>query len=216
MSNPFPSLDKADEDGLLAIGGNLSTELLLIAYTQGIFPWPFSERQPIAWFSPDPRGVIESDKIHIPKSFKRFLNQHPYKVSFNTRFNEVIEQCSKIPRVGQESTWITKEMIAAYKKLFQDGFAYSVEITDDDKLVGGLYGVCIGEFFSGESMFHLKSNTSKLALYSILRKLQQNKIKFLDTQMVTPVTEMFGAHEISRDEFVNQLKNYDLNRKIHL
>ena len=214
--NPFPPIETADENGLLAIGGKLSTPLLLTAYMNGIFPWPVSEDQPIAWFSPDPRGIIETTNIHIPKSFKRFLNQHQYQVTFNTRFDEVIIECAKAKRPGQFGTWITPEMIESYKMMFRDGYAYSVEVIQENELVGGLYGVCIGEFFSGESMFYKKPQASKLALYSILKKLQNHGVHLLDTQMITPVTEMFGAKNLPREDFVNRLSKIDFKRSAFL
>ena len=216
IENPFPPIETADENGLLAIGGRLSTPLLLTAYQNGIFPWPVAEDQPLAWFSPDPRGVIETNKIHLPKSFKRFLNQHSFQVSFNQKFDEVIDQCAKAKRPGQYGTWITADMIGAYKKLFRDGYAYSVEVLNKHELVGGLYGVCIGEFFSGESMFYREPQASKLALYSILMKLQERGIPLLDTQMVTPVTETFGATEIARHDFLSRLKTLNFSNRDHL
>jgi leucyl/phenylalanyl-tRNA--protein transferase len=202
----FPPLETADEHGLLALGGDLELESLLLAYSQGIFPWPISDEYPLAWFSPDPRGILAFDKLHLSKSFKKFLKNNPYEVRFNTNFEEVIINCSKTPRADNAGTWITDDIIKAYINLHKEGYAYSVETYLDEELVGGVYGVCINRFYSGESMFHKADNASKVALVSLLYKLKQQDIGWLDTQMVTPVVESLGGLEIPRETYLKMLK----------
>ncbi len=202
----FPPIEEADEHGLLAVGGDLEMESLLLAYTQGIFPWPISEEYPLAWFSPDPRGILAFDKLHLSKSFRKFLKKNPYEIRFNTNFEAVIMNCSRVKRNDQSSTWITQEIIDAYIELFKHGFAYSCETYLDDRLVGGVYGVCINRFYSGESMFHLEDNASKVALVSLMYMLKQRDILWLDTQMVTPVVQSLGGVEIPRETYIKMLK----------
>ena len=205
----FPPVDSADEHGLLALGGDLEIPSLMLAYSQGIFPWPISEEYPLAWFSPDPRGVILMDNFKIPQSFKKILKNNPFTVTFNKDFPAVIESCSETKnRSGVQGTWITQEIIDAYLKLHQVGHAYSVEAWNQDgELVGGLYGVNIGSFVSGESMFYRESNASKTVLYFLMHHLQDHKINWLDTQMVTPVVESFGGSEISRPHYLDLLQD---------
>jgi leucyl/phenylalanyl-tRNA--protein transferase len=201
----FPPVTDADENGLIGIGGDFSLVNLLSAYSQGIFPWPISQEYPTAWFSPDPRGVLFTRDLKIPRSLKRFMNKKPYDIRFNTNFTDVIRYCSKVPRSDNTGTWITQELIDAYQNLFDNGYAYSVEVYDNGTLVGGLYGVCIGGFVSGESMFYLKDNASKVALVMLIEKLKKSEISFLDTQMVTPITMSLGAKEIARESFIKIL-----------
>lgn len=208
----FPPVELADESGLLAMGGDLEVESLVLAYSQGIFPWPVQENLPITWFSPDPRGVVYLDNVHISKSLKRFMKKNPYEVKFNTNFHEVIRECSKVPRKDQDSTWITNQIIQSYENLFQHRLAYSVEAYEDNQLAGGVYGVSIGEIFSGESMFHKKDNASKVCLLALFEKLQKRNITFLDTQMVTPVVQGLGGKEIPREEFLKVIKKANLNK----
>lgn len=202
----FPPVEEADEHGLLALGGDLELESLLLAYTQGIFPWPISDEYPLAWFSPDPRGILAFDKLHLSKSFRKFLKKNPYEIRFNTNFEAVIMNCARVKRSDQSSTWITQDIINAYIEMFKHGFAYSCETYLDNKLVGGVYGVCINRFYSGESMFHLEDNASKVALVSLMYMLQQRDIKWLDTQMVTPVVQSLGGVEIPRETYIKMLK----------
>lgn len=202
----FPPVEEADEHGLLALGGDLELESLLLAYTQGIFPWPISDEYPLAWFSPDPRGILAFDKLHLSKSFRKFLKKNPYEIRFNTNFEAVIMNCARVKRSDQSSTWITQDIINAYVEMFKHGFAYSCETYLDNKLVGGVYGVCINRFYSGESMFHLEDNASKVALVSLMYMLQQRDIKWLDTQMVTPVVQSLGGVEIPRETYIKMLK----------
>jgi leucyl/phenylalanyl-tRNA--protein transferase len=205
----FPPVEEATEDGLVAIGGDLEIDTLIAAYTRGIFPWPISLDFPLAWFSPNPRGVLDFKEVHVSKSFEKFLKRNTYTVKFNTSFKEVIKGCAIAPRRGQSSTWITPEIIQGYEKLFEHEKAYCVEVWDDRKLVAGLYGVIMGDFCSGESMFTKLPNASKLALYSLITHLESKGIKWLDTQMVTPVVEQFGGKYIPRDKFLHRLESTD-------
>ena len=209
----FPSVESADEDGLLAIGGDLEIDTLITAYQHGIFPWPVSLDLPLAWFSPNPRGILFAEKIHVSKSFSKFIKKNTFKVTFNQAFSEVIKLCAISSRKNQSSTWITSDIINGYEKLFKAELAYSVEVWNDDTLVAGLYGVCMGNFVSGESMFTKEDNASKLALYSLMIRLKEKKITWLDTQMVTSVVEGFGGMYISRPEFLQMISKKDWTRK---
>jgi leucyl/phenylalanyl-tRNA--protein transferase len=211
----FPPIEEATEDGLVAVGGDLETDTLVTAYRLGIFPWPVSVELPLAWFSPDPRGVLFLDELHVPRSFEKFLKKNEFKVTFNQKMKEVILECARIPRKNQPGTWITPEIVKGYEKLFNEDLAYSVEVWKEDELVGGLYGVVMGEFISGESMFMKEDNASKVALYSLLVHLKARGIRFLDTQMVTPVVEAFGGKYIERAEFLDHIKelNWDKPKK---
>lgn len=209
----FPPVEDATEDGLVAIGGDLEVDTLITAYQSGIFPWPVSIDLPLAWFSPDPRGILELEELHLSKSFLKFLKKNPYQVSFNQAFDEVINQCARTQRKNQPSTWITPDIISGYEKLFKNELAYSVEVWRDKELVGGLYGVSMGNFISGESMFTKEDNASKYALYALLMRLKDKGIPFLDTQMVTSVVEGFGGKYISREEFLERIKDKDWSLK---
>lgn len=202
----FPPVDQADEHGLLALGGDLELESLLLAYSRGIFPWPISDEYPLAWFSPNPRGIIAFDKLHISKSLKKFLRKNPYEIRFNTNFEAVIMNCAKVPRADNNGTWITEDIINGYINLHKNGYAYSVETYLEDVLVGGIYGVCINRFYSGESMFHTADNASKVALVALLYQLKQKNIGWLDTQMVTPVIESLGGLAIQREIYLKMLE----------
>lgn len=203
----FPPIEMADEHGLLALGGDLEVESLLLAYSQGIFPWPISKEYPLAWFSPDPRGILAFEKLHLSKSLRKFLKKNPYEIKFNTNFEAVIMNCSLVPRADNQGTWITQDLINGYIELFKQGYAYSVETYLDGNLVGGVYGVCINRFYSGESMFHTADNASKVALISLLYQLNQQGIGWIDTQMVTPVVESLGGVEIPRETYLKMLAN---------
>lgn len=204
----FPPVDSADPDGIVAIGGDFEIDMLMSAYSQGIFPWPVSREYPKVWFSPDPRGIIELSEFHLPRSFKKFLKSTNFKITFNQDFERVIELCASIKRKDQPRSWITDELKEAYINLFHNKLAYSVEVWNPQGLlVGGLYGVVMGEFISGESMFMIEENASKFALYSLCNHLIQKNISFLDTQMITNVVELFGGKYIPREDFINRIKN---------
>ncbi len=195
----FPNVSKATKDGLLAIGGDLSVERLLHAYKQGIFPW-FEAEEPILWWSPNPRFVLFPEKLKVSKSMKQVLRNCNYTVTINKAFKEVITECSKIKRDGQASTWITNSMIEAYVNLHELGYAKSVEVWRDNKLVAGLYGVDLGnQVFCGESMFTKESNASKAGFITFI---QNTNYKLIDCQVYTKHLESLGAEEISRDLFL--------------
>lgn len=202
----FPSVSKASEDGFLAIGGDLSPERLVLAYKNGIFPW-FEEGDPILWWSPNPRMVLFFEDLVVSKSMRNILNRDIFKVTFNHDFRGVISNCQKIKRDGQHGTWITNDMIDAYCKLNELGIAKSVEVWQDDELVGGLYGVDLANIFCGESMFSKVPNASKVAFIHWSRHLEANNYKLLDCQIYNPHLESLGCLEISRDEFIKILKS---------
>jgi len=199
----FPPISYADEHGLLAVGGDLSPETLLTAYKQGIFPWPFPDGE-LAWFSPPERGIIPIPITKLGKTLKKHVKKNPYRFSFNKAFSEVVDSCQLEHR--KDGIWLFQPLCDAYKELFKLGYAHSVEVWREERLVGGIFGVTIGNYFSGESMFHTEDNTSKLALYYLLEILNERKIPFLDCQVVTPTTESFGATLIRRDVFLGQVK----------
>jgi leucyl/phenylalanyl-tRNA--protein transferase len=214
----FPPIEQADEHGLLAIGGDLEISSLLLAYTEGIFPWPINEEYPIAWFSPDPRGVLFFEDLYISRSTHKILKKNQFEIRFNTSFEQVIRACAESKnRKDQPGTWITDEIIHAYMDLHRAGYAYCVEAFKDDHLVGGIYGVCIGDFFSGESMFYLEDNASKVALIHLCHFLKEKGILWLDTQMVTPVVKALGGKEIPREQFLGLLSELkSKNRLLNL
>ncbi len=200
----FPDPTLADPEGLLAVGGDLSPERLLLAYSMGIFPW-YSDDQPILWWSPDPRLVVAPADVHISKSLKRTIKSDKFRVAFDTRFEDVINHCSEMKRADQAGTWITEEMIEAYCLLHLKGFAHSVETFFDGQLVGGLYGVSLGRAFFGESMFSTESDASKIALAVLAEKLAGWNFDFIDCQVTTDHLVRMGAGEISRDSFLERL-----------
>lgn len=199
----FPPVEGA-EDGIVAIGGDLSPERLLLAYKKGIFPW-YSEEEPIIWHSPENRFVLMPDELHISKSMRRVLNSDGFNVTFDMDFPFVINQCADIDRKEQDGTWITKEMIKAYTELYYLGYAHSVEVWQEDKIVGGVYGVSIGKCFFAESMFHTASNASKLALIKLVEFLKKYNFLFLDAQVFTEHVATLGAQEIPRNKFMRLL-----------
>lgn len=205
----FPDPNFADESGLLAIGGDLSPERLLLAYSTGIFPW-YSEDDPIMWWSPDPRMVLIPGRMKVSKSLKQSLNKKTFEVRFDTRFESVITSCSKAPRSDQDGTWITDEMKQAYLELHKSGFAHSVETYYNNELVGGLYGISLGKAFFGESMFFRKRDASKIALFSLVQKLKEWEFHFIDAQIETEHLKSLGAKLVPRKEFLISL-NLALN-----
>ena len=202
----FPPPDYADASGLIAVGGDLSCDRLLEAYRVGIFPW-YSEDQPILWWSPDPRLVLHLDNFKIARSLRKSLKKGLFKVTFDRVFEDVIAACATAPREGQQGTWITKEMQDAYVKLHGLGYAHSVETWFEGKLVGGLYGVSLGKAFFGESMFHHKTDASKVALVTLVERLKAWGFRFIDAQMTTEHLLSLGATELSRRIFLNQLRS---------
>ena len=213
MSADFPPVHLANSEGLLAIGGEANAQTLTQAYLKGIFPWPVSEDFPLTWFAPDPRGVLELDNFRLPRSLKKFLNKKTYSIKFNRDFQEIIQRCAKIKRKHEEGTWINQEIIDGYIQMFSEQKAYCVGAYDEkEELVGGLYGVCLGEIISGESMFYQQPNASKAALAALVSKLQSKGIPFLDTQMVTPVIASMGGEEVARKEFMKMLGHLNSTR----
>ena len=202
----FPPPDYADPSGLIAVGGDLSHERLLEAYRVGIFPW-YSEDQPILWWSPDPRFVLELNEFKPSRSLRRTLRRNIFQVTFDRYFEEVITACSAVPREGQSGTWITTEMRDAYINLHGLGYAHSVEAWQANKLVGGLYGVSLGKAFFGESMFHYKTDASKVALAVLVEKLKNWGFHFIDSQMATDHMQRLGAKEMSRRIFLKKLQS---------
>lgn len=202
----FPPVSEADEEGILAIGGDLSAERLQLAYKSGIFPW-FNEGEPILWWSPDPRMVLFLDELIVSKSMRNILNRNQFKVTFNQNFKDVISNCQKIKRDGQSGTWISNGMIDAYCNLHEIGVAKSVEVWQDEVLVGGLYGIDLGHVFCGESMFSKVSNASKVAFIALVEYLKRGNYKLLDCQVYNPHLESLGCREIDREEFISILKS---------
>ena len=200
----FPPVNQADEDGILAVGGDLSPERLMLAYRNGIFPW-FDDDDPILWWSPNSRMVLFPDELVISKSMRNILNRDIFEVTFNTSFKEVILSCKKIKRNGQHGTWITDEMLEAYCKLHEMGFAKSVEVWQNGKLVGGLYGVDLSHVFCGESMFSNVANASKVAFIALVKMMKSQNYKLLDCQVYNEHLSSLGASEITREEFMSKL-----------
>lgn len=201
----FPPVSEADEDGLVAIGGDLSPERLMLAYRSGIFPW-FNEDEPIMWYSPNPRFVLFSEKLYVSRSTRSFMKKGEYRVTFNENFEGVIDSCKKTPREGQDGTWITDEMRDAYLKMYELGYAKSIEVWRGDELVGGIYGIDLGDVFCGESMFSTASNASKVALIAFIQKFQQEEGLLFACQAHTDHMESMGAEMIPREEFLTYLK----------
>lgn len=205
-SMAFPAPDQAltEPEGLLAAGGDLSPERLIRAYSQGIFPW-YQDGQPILWWSPNPRTVLRPAQLHMSRSMQKFMRKVHLEITLDQSFPEVIKACSE-PRDYTDSTWITEEMQLAYCRLHRLGLAHSVEVWEDGKLVGGLYGVALGRVFFGESMFSRRSNASKVAFIFLVRQLQQWGYALIDCQMPTEHLFSLGAESLDRDEFIRQLQ----------
>ncbi len=204
----FPPVESALEDpnGLLAVGGDLSVSRLVNAYSLGIFPW-YESNQPLLWWSPDPRAVLRCENLHVSRSLKRTMRKFNYSLSVDRAFAEVIDQCAQA-RADGEGTWITAAMQQAYVSLHDAGYAHSFEVWDGERLVGGIYGVAVGQTFSGESMFHLERDTSKIAFVVCCRYLASLGWPLLDCQLMNPHLATLGVEEISRAEFKQQLPGY--------
>lgn len=202
----FPPLSDAlkEPNGLVAIGADLTLPRLLSAYKQGIFPW-FSEGEPTLWWSPDPRMVLYPSQLKISKSLRKTLQKSKFDIRFNTAFRDVISACSASLRNNQDGTWISGDIINAYCLMHEAGYAISAEAWEEDKLVGGCYGVKIGDMFYGESMFHKVANASKVAFVNLVQKLKAEGVGLIDCQMHTKHLASLGATEISRDDFIRQL-----------
>lgn len=200
----FPPPTAAEECGLLAVGGDLSPERLLFAYSMGIFPW-YNEGEPILWWSPDPRCVLFPSEIHLSRSLRKTLRSERYRLTLNLAFDRVMQGC-RSRRKNMEGTWITPEMLVAYHRLFLYGFAHSVECWEGDELVGGLYGLCLGRCFFGESMFSLRPDASKAALAVLVHTLSAAGFELVDCQQTTSHLLSLGAREIARDEFLGLLE----------
>ena len=199
----FPNVQEADEEGMLAVGGDLSVKRLLLAYQSGIFPW-FNEDEVILWWSPDPRFVLFPNELKVSKSMKQFLRNCDFEITINKDFKSVIIECAKAKRDGQAGTWITNNMIDAYCKLHEQGVAKSIEVWRNNELVGGFYGVDLNNgVFCGESMFAKESNASKAAFITFI---QNTDYKLIDCQVYTNHLASLGAKDISRDEFMEYLK----------
>lgn len=200
----FPDPRRATPEGIVAVGGNLRPETLMSAYRQGIFPWPI-EGYPLPWFCPPRRGILLFERLHIPRSLARVRRNTTLRFSINEAFDQVIEACAFVTRKGEQGTWITSQMIEAYRRLHRLGHAHSVEAWDEGRLVGGLYGIDADGAFAGESMFHRAPNASKLALLHLVDQMKARGATWLDIQTITPHMQTLGAHEISRDDFLAKL-----------
>ncbi len=201
----FPPVENANSEGLLAVGGDLTPERLLLAYQNGIFPW-FNEDALILWWSPDPRMVLFPNKIKVSKSMKKVLRSKRFTLTKNTCFKEVIDKCATVKRLGQQGTWITNDMKEAYMRLHDKGIAQSYEVWENDHLVGGLYGLDMGHVFCGESMFSTVSNASKFAFITMAEELHKKNYTIIDCQLYTDHLASLGAEEISRNDFMNLLE----------
>ena len=202
----FPDVELASPDGILAIGGDLSPERLLLAYQNGIFPW-YSEGEPIVWYSPEKRMVLFPGELKVSKSMKQLIRRGTYHITWNENFEEVIKACQESPRKDQDGTWITEEMRLAYIRLHEMGHAKSVEVWREEELVGGLYGIDLGHVFCGESMFSREANTSKLAFINLAQRLEKENYRMIDCQVYTAHLASLGAREIHRKEFTKLLKD---------
>jgi leucyl/phenylalanyl-tRNA--protein transferase len=197
----FPEPSLAGEDGLLAAGGTLEPEVLLEAYSRGIFPW-YSEGSPVLWWSPDPRMVLFPDRFRVSQSLEQTLRKGGFEIRMDSVFPDVIRHCARQPRPGQKGTWITGAMIDAYTLLHREGYAHSVEVFRQDKLAGGLYGISMGSAFFGESMFHLERDASKVALFYLVEFARRQGFDFIDAQQSTGHLKSLGAIEVPREEFM--------------
>jgi leucyl/phenylalanyl-tRNA--protein transferase len=200
----FPDPEESEPDGLLAVGGDLAPQRLLLAYATGVFPW-YAEGQPILWHSPDPRAVLVPSALHVSKSLGKRLRRRTFEVRLDTAFADVIRACAEVPRPGAQGTWITRDMLRAYVRLHELGFAHSAEAWERGRLVGGIYGVSLGGAFFGESMFTQRNDASKVAFAVLMRQLERWGFDFLDCQMRTPHLERMGAVLWPRKAFLEAL-----------
>lgn len=201
----FPPPTSANRDGLVAVGGDLSVERLLLAYRSGIFPWPIFDDELMTWFSPDPRAILELEELHVSRSLRKAMRKPNIEVTFDRDFPSVIQACAESSE-GRESTWITRDLTSGYIELHRAGHAHSVETWSDGILVGGLYGVSINGLFAGESMFSRESNASKIALVHLVDRLRARGFLLLDIQQATPHMMRMGARVISRRAYLRRLK----------
>lgn len=206
VDDEFPPAEKANRYGLLCMGGNLKSSTILKAYRFGIFPW-FNEDEPIQWWSPNPRMVLFPNEFHCSHSFKTFLKNNNYVITCNKAFTHVMEECRNM-RVNTEGTWISSAIIEAYSSLFSEGYGRSIEVWENENLVGGLYGLQMGNVFFGESMFSKKSNTSKLALYHLCQGILGKEIKLIDCQVENQHLIRMGAKQMQRNDFLEILKQW--------
>jgi leucyl/phenylalanyl-tRNA--protein transferase len=209
----FPPAELAREDGLLAVGGNLEPETLLNAYEQGIFPW-YNRGEPILWWSPDPRLVLFPERLHISKRLRRKIRQGRFKTTLDRAFSEVMTACANVRLMKGEETWITEEMLQAYVNLHEMGWCHSVETWLDGQLVGGLYGVALGQVFFGESMFSLVSDASKIALKALVDHMMDKGMKLIDCQVTTRHLLSMGAQEMERKRFLELLGRYARRQQV--
>lgn len=206
----FPDVEESTEEGIVAVGGDLSVERLILAYSRGIFPWYSSDRSPILWWSPDPRFVLFPENLIVSKSMRPYFNQNKFKVTWDQNFEDVIKNCQKIDREDQPGTWITSKMLAAYIQLHKKGYAHSVEVWLENELVGGLYGISLGKVFFGESMFSKVSNASKFGFISLVNQLKQKGFLLIDCQQETKHLESLGANAIKRKDFIDILNDNNI------
>ena len=200
----FPSPEQASAEGIVAVGGDLQPERVMLAYRKGIFPW-FESDDFLLWWSPDPRMVLFPDRLKVSKSMRTVLRKKQFEVTFNKAFDQVVESCAKVKRFGQNGTWITPGLMEVYSSLHTQGHAHSVEVWEEGSLVGGLYGIDLGTVFCGESMFSKSSNASKVALIYLVKELKKNKYELIDCQVPTQHLASMGAEPISRTEFLTFL-----------
>jgi len=200
----FPSPEQASAEGIVAVGGDLQPERVMLAYRKGIFPW-FESDDFLLWWSPDPRMVLFPDRLKVSKSMRTVLRKKQFEVTFNKAFDQVVEACAKVKRFGQNGTWITPGLMEVYSTLHTQGHAHSVEVWEEGSLVGGLYGIDLGTVFCGESMFSKSSNASKVALIYLVKELKKNKYELIDCQVPTQHLATMGAEPVSRTEFLTFL-----------
>lgn len=209
----FPRPEFANEDGILAVGGDYTPEWILLAYQHGIFPWS-NPNDPILWWCPNPRFVLFPDELKVSKSMRPYFNQRKFEVTFDTHFEAVMRKCMQFPRKGQEGTWISESMIQGYLEVHELGFAHSVEVWQGEELVGGLYGIALGKVFFGESMFASVSNASKFGFISLVRFLKKKNFQLIDCQQETKHLASLGARSIKREAFLKILEENDLGQTL--